>query len=89
MLIPHEVRFPSLEMLSLDGTGLTQNDIATLSQAIRLNKIPKLKTLSIAENRVNGCIHDLFGESNQLQFTLLETLNLAHCSLKKTDLKHL
>ena len=88
-LIPHEARFPFLEMLSLEDTGLAQNDIASLSQAIRLNKIPKLKTLDIARNRVSGCIKHLFRESNQLRFTSLETLSLAHCSLKKTDLKRL
>ena len=86
-LMLFDVGYPFLEMLNLEDTGLTSPDITSLSQAIRWNKMPKLKKLNIAQNKLNGRISDLFGEINYPRLSSLEELNLAYCYLKKDDLK--
>ena len=58
--------FKFLEKLELTDTGLSKNDVESLSTSLRNNKLPQLKELYLSENLLTGCLGDLLSRRTQL-----------------------
>ena len=81
------ITFPELEELHLKDCNLGQDDITTIAQAVRGNKLPKLNKLNIGSNMIKNSMKNLFGETRHLAFSSIEELNLTSTDLSATDLK--
>ena len=78
--------FPSLQELSLDFTGLAEEDLLSLSRAARDGKLPRLKELCLSRNKLADSIKHLMENS---VFPALVKLELQNTFLTQSDLMNL
>ena len=78
--------FQFLYQLSLHYTGLSKEDIGSLSAAVRDGKLPRLGALNLSLNAFTDCVADLFDHPG---FQSIDTLDLNNTKLNATDLKSL
>ena len=79
--------FPSLEKLALADTYLNQEDVESLSEAVRVGKLPQLKKLILRNNTLTGCLKDMLGGPDHPGFPHLENLKLARAHLNQVDVE--
>ena len=90
-LIEHlvTVEYPSLEILWLDKTRLSKDDVRSLSEAVHEGRIPELKDLNLADNTLTDCMKILLGGSDHYGFNSLVHFKLENTKLGADDLTYL
>ena len=78
----------NLKRLILKRTGLSQNDVVQLFQAISHNRFRDLMALNVSGNTLEGCFHHLVKGSG-LGLQSLEVFNLKNTSLGDSDISGL
>ncbi len=82
-----KVVFPSLQVLDLFSTGLTQKDLQSLCEATQSRCLPELKKLDLGKNHLSSRVQDFLGAASSFPF--LEELSLRSADLIARDLSGL
>ena len=82
--------FPFLQILNLENTQLQLNDIKSIANAVRQNKLQSLNLLGLSGNILTDRIAHLvpLGSGDFPGFQCLEALNLSGTKLSVTDVKN-
>ena len=86
LLLNTDSSFPCLQVIKLLFTELSPTDLSCLSTAVAGGKLPNLKLLSVANNKLTGYLWNLF---KYTEFPGLENLDLSETQLDKDDAKSL
>ena len=86
LLLNRDSSFHCLQVIKLLFTELSHADLCSLSTAVAEGKLPKLKVLSVANNKLTGYLWNLF---KYTEFPRLENLDLSETQLNKADIKSL
>ena len=80
--------FPSLEELGITDAKLSAGDLISITNAVRQDKLPRLKRICLARNILKSKVETVMGDQKgkYVVYPALEILCLTECKLNRTDI---